>query len=573
MAKGKISGFIAIAAVVTLMGSAQAGAQEACVSGACAKLPEVRYESPDQIPAVIGEVLQRAEFLEKALSDGLSAIRNSGEDRRRLTRQALESQREKEAQERRRQSLMRIVVFDENYDGFVTAEEIETSLRREQLHGSDASRLMQRRDEMMRADADGDGRISLREAAESANSNMNNARYMSQSDRFENLLALDIDGDGALSDREMEALLRAGFAVLDKDGDGALSSDEKRPLQENIRRQQEFRQMQALAARCAMPKPAADEDVAFLGTQEGAAVSSASFASARNRRTSAVVISVSTLEKKKYLVLASMQPMVWDITGPVTHVTRVVLFGPSEGGSVLAGVRGVPKERVTMLSAECLPKMYQDMRDSSGQSPHATSAIEAYAGKRPAVAQTIDKLYEATLLGGGFITVRTPPPSAFETPAAGFDPDIWREKIVREKMGLRLIAAADVFSGAKLEQSATLPGSYGLAKLVHDGVIEKVPSGSFMRVYSTGGGNSVSIIESGGNDTVVVQGGGDMQRVPIYDYRLKRGVPSLPAVSLGIRKLLIPENIKVPDDIGLKECASQKGPAGERVFETGCRDR
>ena len=61
------------------------------------------------------------------------------------------------------------------------------------------------------------------------------------------------------------------------------------------------------------------------------------------------------------------------------------------------------------------------------------------------------------------------------------------------------------------------------------------------------------------------------RRVPIYDYRLKKEIPAFNVRGMGIDKLLVPPNIKLPDDIGLRECSGQSGPAGERVFATHCR--
>lgn len=572
MSKHKIFFATGALAVFMLGGAGGAVAQNACTR-ACASLPDVRYDSPEKIPPVIAEVLQQSEFLEVAIMSGLSFLRNSGEDRRLLTRDVVEKARAREMMDHRRQALRDIVKYDEDMDGFVTPAEIDALLSLEQRNGYVSERNDRRRQEVMQADADGDGRVSLREAATYNNTRRGINYSSAQSDKLESFLALDTDGDGALSIKEMEAVIRAAFAVLDKDEDGVLDAQEKKSLQDLLRRQREVQQMKALATRCAMPKAAADEDVAYLGTQEGSAISAASF-SAERRQTFAAEISVSTLEKKKYLVLAAAMPMIWDITGPVTHISRVVVFGPGEAGQVQAGVRGIAKDRITFLSMECMPKFYEDVRNRQGENPGAVTAIEAYLGQPPRVAQSIDMLYKATLLGGEFITVSKPSDTEFEKPKAGFDPDIWREKIAREKRALHNIPPEDVVSGATLVLPGVLPGSYGLAKLVHDGVIEKVPSGRFMRVYETGNGNSVRVIDGNNTDTdtVIVQGGGTAseRRVPIYEYRLRRDIPSLNARLVGIRKLYVPDNVKIPPDLGLRECSGQTGPAGERVFNVNC---
>lgn len=557
---------------------ALAQTQDAC-RASCAGLPDVRYESISDIPDVIGDLLQRAEFLDAAISQGLGFIRNAGGDRRHLTAEYVEKQKQKAARERRRQALTGIVGFDADFDGFVTEAEIEAGLEAE---GASPQQSARRKADLMKMDADGDGRISLREAAEwGARAASESTPYaglynMPAGVRLEKLLALDIDGDGRLSDREMEALLRAAFAVLDGDGDGHLSDAERQPLRESLARRQERAQMQARAARCDIPKPAPDEDIAFLGATNITAFSTASVTNGP-KTTHAAEVSVSTLDKKNYLVLASTQPAVWDLTGTTSRISRVVIFGPrGDNGAVQAGLRGLAAGQVSFLSVEeCLPRLSNDLRARDGKLPHVTATLEMLMDRAPDVAQGIDRLYEATLLRGGFVIVTTPESAKLEQPQEGFDAEIWREKIVRGGMGLRILPAADIVSGSKAADLPVLPGSYGLAKLVHDGVIEKVPSGRFARIIGGGGGSSVTILEGGGHDNIVINGvpasEAAARRVPIYDYRLKKEIPAFNVRGMGIDKLLVPPNIKLPDDIGLRECSGQSGPAGERVFATHCR--
>jgi Ca2+-binding EF-hand superfamily protein len=486
----------------------------------------------------------------------------------------VESQKRKEERDRRRQSLTSIVVFDTNLDGFVTAAEIEEALRAEQRQRGDDTWVTRRRDELMQMDADGDGRISLREAAENPPQRHRQGSYrhhnMSQSERLEKMLALDIDGDGALSDKELEAILRASFAVLDADADGRLTQTEKQVLHDRQRRQQERAKLEEAARKCLMPKPAEEDDIAFLGIRSASAFSTASV-SGSGKSTHAAEVSVSALDKKNYLVLASQQPVIWDMISTTSRISQVVVFGPrGQEASVQAGVRGVPKDRVVFLAVEdCLPRLSSEVNARDGAMPNVAAALELFVGRAPEVLQGVDLLHETTLLRGGFVIVRHPSPQKMEKPLIGFDAEVWQEKITAGKTDLRFIAAADVVSPAKVIDTAVLPGAYGLAKLVHDGAIEKVPTGRFSRVIS-GGNSSVTIIEGSGQDSITINGvpAGDHagRRVPIFEYRLKREIPGLNVRAMGLSKLLVPLNVKVGDDIGVRECTDQKGPAGERVF-------
>lgn len=541
--------------------------------GYCSKLPAVQYKTVDDIPTPVIEFFHRSAFIENALSQGLSVIRNIGEGQRRLTREHVDSARQREERDQKRRAVTSVVVYDLNFDGYVTRAEIEEALQVDQRN-VDVDRVKRQSDEIMAMDTDGDGRISLREAAEAPSQKKNYGSRRMQGNQLENLLSLDIDGDGALSDKEMEAIIYAGFAVLDVDGDGKLSEQEQQqqPLFVRAQRERERADLESRISKCQAPKPAAEDDIAFLAAHNASAYSSAGFTTYK-RLTYAAEVSVSALDKKTYLALASSEPMIWDITGTTSRVSQVLIFGPrDQAGAILSGVRGFDKSRISFLAVEdCLPQMSREIRgDKSGEMEQSSLALEMFLGRAPTVAQGIRTLYEAALLRGGFVLVQSPPPGKLEKPQDGFDAEIWTERIAAAKTDLRLIAAQDVFSSAKIADMSVLPASYGLAKLVHDGVIEKVPTGNFARVFRSGN-NSVTVIGASGNDKVIVGEGSDMRRVPIYEYRLRRDVAELPASLMGIDKLLVPDGIKLPEGTGLRECEGQKGPVGERVYAAHCR--
>jgi len=565
-----LNALCAALAGIVLSGTALAEPAPSC-RAYCGQLPDVRYGSVEDIPDIFIHHFQRAEFLEGVISSELSIIRHASEDKRHLTREYLERVQKQEALEIRRQGLTQAIVYDLDLDGFVTAVEIEEVLRGAET-GKDDKRGTRRRDELMRMDTNGDGRISMQEAAESR-TQKNYSRGGTNSDRIEKMLALDMDGDGKLSDLEVTAMLYAAFAVLDKDGDGRLSLQERRPAVERAGFVQEKAQIRERMAKCRVPKPADDEDIAFLGTRTASTYSTAGI-STDHQNTVLAEVSVSELDKKTYLVLASLQPMVWDITGNANHISQIVVFGP-RGSSTMAqaGVRGFDKDRVTFRALEdCLPQLSHEMHmQQDGKMAMTVAALEVFLGRAPTVAQGMDMLYEASLLRGGFVVVRSVTPGKLDNPQAGFDAEIWQDLIARGQMDLRYIAAADVITPLIAVDRTTLPGAYGLAKLVHDGVLQKVPTGRFARVFDRGSGNTLTIL--GSNISVTEDGekqATEMRRVQIYDYRLKRAVESFRAGDMGFSRLLVPENIKPPEDLGLRLCANKKGPVGEHVYAPHC---
>ncbi len=564
---------LAAAALLFTAGSVKAEEPTGTCQAYCSKLPSLTYRSVDDIPVAAIEIFQRGDFIENILSQGLSVIRNAGGDRRRLTREYVENTRLREERESKRQTLSTIIMYDQNFDGYVTADEIEAFFSVD-LRAQDDQRMIRKRDEIMSADKNGDGRVSLREAVEEQDKKRASVSHRIQGKNWmEQLLALDMDGDGALSDKEMEAIIYAGFAVLDRDGDGQLSEQEKQPLRERAQRERERVELENRLSKCQAPKPAAEDDIVFLGAHKGSSYSSASFV-AQRELTYAAEVSVSDIDQKAYLALASLEPMIWDITGTTSRVSQILIFGPRDmSGDILSGVRGFDKNRVSFLAVEdCLPGLSREIRgDKSDEMRLMSDALGLFLGRAPTVAQGINMVYEAALLRGGFVVVQSPASGKLEKPKDGFDPEIWAERIAEARTDLRFIAAADIFSPAKVIDSAVLPGSYGLAKLIHDGVIEKVPTGGFARVFTAGNGSSVTVFDGGGNDKIIVGEDTQMRRVPIYEYRLRRDVASLPAVLMGIDKLLVPEGVKVPELMGLQLCEGQKGPVGERVYASHCR--
>jgi hypothetical protein len=108
-------------------------------------------------------------------------------------------------------------------------------------------------------------------------------------------------------------------------------------------------------APCAMPKPSAAAQVVVLNAFDAETLSSVAVGSQDVAvRTAAVVVEPG--RAPVYLVLSTMRPIIWRVTGAVERIERVVLAatstGPNRGvpgETPLAGATGVQADRVVFL--------------------------------------------------------------------------------------------------------------------------------------------------------------------------------------------------------------------------------
>lgn len=552
----------------------------------CDDLPEVFYKTIDDIPAPVIGYLQNAEFYENALSQALSTIRQQGEDKRYLTPADVKKMEAREEADDRGNQLKQVIVFDANLDGFITPQEVEAYVSVMSEVNWREIEAQSRSQQIMKMDANKDGRVSLKEAVDAAQNNVRT--YRAKTKGLEKLLALDIDGDGKFSDKEMKAIINAAFAVLDVNGDGVLNKSERAPLAERRRRILEMEHYENMRQVCKMPAAANDVDIVFLATGEGSAFSSANLSSefppsklyVGGAHTHAIEVNITALDKKAYLVLAAHRPVIWDVTGDVSKLSHVVVMGDTTF-NIEAGVRGLPKDKVSFVGlTDCLPKLYFEMSSNKREEmPQNRQALRLYIGRAPDIMQSIKTLHTATLLRGGFVLMQSPPPEKMAQAPQGFDAEIWQDKIAKSGKDLRMIAASDVVSPVAVRDMKVLPAAYGVAKLVHDGVLEKVPSDSFAQDARN---DSMIVIQNGGEIGVAPPlsymdeseaespSGGDTRKAD-YDYRLKREVESLPHFYLGINRLLVREGMKVPADLRLTLCPDKDRVQGELVYAFRCK--
>ncbi|WP_165421342.1 EF-hand domain-containing protein [Bradyrhizobium sp. Leo170] len=200
---------------------------------------------------------------------------------------------------------------------------------------------------------------------------------------------IDADNDGKISPQELDNYRRRPEPADAKSGNDAAEAAQKhlREQAEIARKKQEA--IDAERAACAMPAASEKAKIVLLGSYETEALSSVTIGS-QDAVVHAGRVNVEPGDDPLYVVIASYRPTIWQFSGAVERVERVVLTSLSSGRSSgnaqqspAVGATGIPRERISLFSrSNCLS--YFSEAPSSG-SLQAVAAIRLSAGKSPDV--------------------------------------------------------------------------------------------------------------------------------------------------------------------------------------------
>ena len=190
---------------------------------------------------------------------------------------------------------------------------------------------------------------------------------------YRSIASFDEDGDGAVTIEEFDRTAERIFRAIDIDKDGTLSKDEidaflreveqvavsnSATEQARVMAQEEKRMHERQAKTkqaCAMPQPSAAATVLLLEAYGGDALSSVTIGS-QWIATETGSIDIEPGIGPLYIVVASHTPVIWQLSGAVDRVERLVLAGESTGPNQslprqtpLIGATGVPSERIVFL--------------------------------------------------------------------------------------------------------------------------------------------------------------------------------------------------------------------------------
>jgi hypothetical protein len=407
-------------------------------------------------------------------------------------------------------------VLRQDLDGDLKATRSELLLG---ARGEEPNRTRQVEATLERFDANGDGVITVQEAASSAVEN----RVPLGERRLEALLALDPNKDGRLTAEELRTLAEHTFASIDSDGDGKLSPAEFAPITERVH----AAMLERMAPVCAMPAAPAGASLVVYSAYEATAISSVAVGGV-DQETNLTDVVIEPGSAPLYLVLTSYESMVWRLMGATNRVARVVVSssqsgqrgaigdqvtgstgmvgrivrhdaGPRApaGASSASGVVGLAAAKVSILGANCA----HYFSSNSAESRAAIAPVRRALGREPdAIVSTYSTqsvaLPSGTLTKAGASPVPTP---------TGFDPQMWQEAARYWPSGVVTVDPRQVVASTRVEPYKVLPSQMGLAQLIGAGAIERTPDGKFRIVRpiahmppSMGGAHSVSIVLADG---------------------------------------------------------------------------
>jgi Ca2+-binding EF-hand superfamily protein len=265
---------------------------------------------------------------------------------------------------------------------------------------------------IMALDADKDGKVTFSEASKFSLPGMQRGFGQNgQSARTRQALTLDMNSKGEITLADYQAAGEALFRKIDSDNDGKVSQPElvdyrRQPgapdaaalnaaadaAQKRLHEQAEAarRKLEAAeAARAGCDMPAASEKakVFLFGGYQTDALSSVTLGSQDSVIHAGRVI-VEPGSDPLYVVISTYSPTIWQFSGAVERIERVVMSssrtGPDSGDPQrpsLVGATGIPPERVSFFSrSNCLSYFYENPSSASLQT---VATIRNATGKQP----------------------------------------------------------------------------------------------------------------------------------------------------------------------------------------------
>ena len=407
---------------------------------------------------------------EQYIASVLGPFRQLDRENDGLDRQDIERQKKQLDARWRASQISQILQHD--YDGNFSVSPSEI----QEFASGDADTRRRQADRILdEYDANGDGKVTLDEATTN--------KRIGRSHSLEGLLAADQNGDGKVTAAELLTLAQATFDRFDSNGDGLISQEEYKPVAERRRALAEVKRLSD--AGCSFPAPSAQTRIVGFGAYQGDTISS-SYVGGPDDETSVIDVRIERGDQPLYLLFTSHQPVIWRLTGDVGRVERIVASAHRGVGSrsgrntdkhSAVGVMGVPKSRVSITSATCLPDIRPVQNGETGRNREmAEVRIAAVAGRGPDVLFGEYSPFGVKLPSGSVF----PAPEGANTRPEGFDSAVWQEAARYWGGGLANINPDKVVAAVPVEPYRVLPSQMGLAQLVGHGAARKLEGNRFL---------------------------------------------------------------------------------------------
>ncbi|MGY4477356.1 EF-hand domain-containing protein [Bradyrhizobium sp. USDA 3364] len=358
-----------------------------------------------------------------------------------LTQRDVELHALMEAVQARSVAWMSVLRYDLDGDGFVTEDEVRRSAtyesrwsRAQSMIGKSplgrGEEVVQRAVTMIMAlDVNKDGKVSLAEAAKFNEASQRQAAALNGLAAKTRLaLALEATTSGELSRAGYEAAGEALFRAVDTDHDGKISQQElmefrRAPMppssdpdaaQRRLREQEELARKRQVAidaerAACAMPAPSADAKVVLFSAYSTEALSSVTIGP-QDAVIHAGRVVIEPGAEPLYLVMPTFSPVIWQFSGAVDRVERLVVSSMATGlersdgkQRSLAGATGLPKDRVSFLGWSSCLSYFDDI--PSSPSIRAVGAVREATGRDPSKVLAAHSLASVSLPSGSVETL------------------------------------------------------------------------------------------------------------------------------------------------------------------------
>jgi Ca2+-binding EF-hand superfamily protein len=412
----------------------------------------------------------------------------------------------------RNEALRRVLRYDLDGDGFVTEDEVRriaTYDARAQIaiFGEDkssnpkpsAAEIVARQIDVtvrstMALDTDKDGKVSLAEGGKVERSDRSRGPN-SLAERARQLLKLDGVVNGELTLAAFQAAVEALFRQVDTDKNGVISQQELTDYR-----------TRAEQAGCEMPAASDTAKLVVLSSFQTEALSSVALGS-QDIAINAGRVVVEPGTDPLYVVIASNAPTIWQFSGAVERVERVVMSSVSNAPNsadpsrpALVGATGIANEKVSFFAKlNCV--RHFDVAPSS-VSAQSVATIRAVTGKTPetvaakytvfgfrvpsGIIESVNTEFVKSERGKDVITIEKPQGTFMPSGSAGSlvvqaKPSRARDEMYRfSPGGVIEIDPKTVVGSAPAVSYEVLPQQAGLVQLMASGALTQNSLGEYI---------------------------------------------------------------------------------------------